>query len=178
MEDENRKFMDAPKKPEVWLRGPVPGISPLLQPAAHALLQSKEEVYRYTEAFPETLLWEKPSGSACVGFHLQHITGVLDRMLTYAEGKPLSEEQFDFLRREGKPDEGRKLANLTTDFSNKVDEALEIFKATPEGILTEKRKVGRKKLPSSVLGLYFHAAEHSQRHVGQMLVTISVLRND
>ncbi|MDT0689146.1 DinB family protein [Salegentibacter sp. F188] len=170
--------MDASKKPEVWLRGPVSGIPVLLQPAAHALLQSREEVFNYTEAFPEVLLWDKPAGRASVGFHLQHITGVLDRMLTYAEGKPLSEEQFEFLRREGKPTEDRKLANLTTDFSKKVDEALEIFKAIQDEILTQKRTVGRKKLPSTVLGLYFHAAEHSQRHIGQMLVTISVLKTD
>ncbi|MDT0685076.1 DinB family protein [Autumnicola psychrophila] len=168
--------MDASKKPEVWLRGPVPGIPALLQPAAHALLQSKEEVFKYTKGFSEDLLLEKPAGRASVGFHLQHITGVLDRMLTYAEGKLLSEDQFEFLGREGEPTENRNLANLTTDFANKVDEALEVFKATPEAILTEKRTVGRKKLPSTVLGLYFHAAEHSQRHVGQMLVTISVLK--
>jgi uncharacterized damage-inducible protein DinB len=168
--------METSKKPEVWLRGSVPGIPALLQPAAHALLQSKEEVFKYTEAFPEALIWEKPAGRASVGFHLQHITGVLDRMLTYAEGNSLSEEQFAFLHREGEPTEDRKLANLTTDFSKKVDQALEIFKATPEAILTEKRTVGRKKLPSTMLGLYFHAAEHSQRHVGQMLVTISVLK--
>ncbi|MDT0645421.1 DinB family protein [Zunongwangia sp. F260] len=168
--------MDASKKPEVWLRGPVPGIPALLQPAAHALLQSKEEVFKYTEDFSEDLLWEKPAGRASVGFHLQHITGVLDRMLTYAEGKLLSEDQFEFLGSEGEPNENRNLANLTTDFANKVDEALEVLKATPETILPEKRTVGRKKLPSTVLGLYFHAAEHSQRHVGQMLVTISVLK--
>ena len=62
------------------------------------------------------------------------------------------------------------------NFSEKVNEALAIFKSTPEAILTEKRFVGRKQLPSSVIGLYFHAAEHSQRHIGQMLVTISVLK--
>ena len=60
--------------------------------------------------------------------------------------------------------------------SYSAQKALEIFKSTPEAILTEKRFVGRKQLPSSVIGLYFHAAEHSQRHIGQMLVTISVLK--
>ena len=82
--------MSLEKLPEVWLRGPLPEIPLLLQPAAHALLQSKEEVFKYTEDFSEALLWKKPAGRASVGFHLQHITGVLDRMLTYAEGKALS----------------------------------------------------------------------------------------
>ena len=168
--------MSLEKLPEVWLRGPLPEIPLLLQPAAHALLQSKEEVFKYTEDFSEALLWKKPAGRASVGFHLQHITGVLDRMLTYAEGKPLSEKQFEYLRNEGLENSELKIDNLSHNFSEKVNEALAIFKSTPEAILTEKRFVGRKQLPSSVIGLFFHAAEHSQRHIGQMLVTISVLK--
>ena len=168
--------MSLEKLPEVWLRGPLPEIPLLLQPAAHALLQSKEEVFKYTEDFSEALLWKKPAGRASVGFHLQHITGVLDRMLTYAEGKALSEKQFEYLRNEGLENNELKIDNLSHNFSEKVNEALEIFKNRPEAILTEKRFVGRKQLPSSVIGLYFHAAEHSQRHIGQMLVTISVLK--
>ena len=164
-------------KPEVWLRGFIPDVPILLQPAAHALLQSREEIFKYTEDFPEDLLWKKPAGRASVGFHLQHITGVLDRMLTYAEAESLSEKQFEYLRNEGVENTDLKIDNLNHNFSKKVDQALEIFKNTPEAILTEKRSVGRKRLPSSVIGLYFHAAEHSQRHIGQMLVTISVLKN-
>ena len=163
-------------KPEVWLRGLIPDIPIILQPAAHALLQSREEIFKYTEDFPEDLLWKKPAGRASVGFHLQHITGVLDRMLTYAEEESLSEKQFEYLRNEGVENTDLKIDNLNYNFSKKVDQSLEIFKNTPEAILTEKRSVGRKRLPSSVIGLYFHAAEHSQRHIGQMLVTISVLK--
>ncbi|WBL23017.1 DinB family protein [Zunongwangia sp. HRR-M8] len=170
--------MENEKSREVWLRGSLPDIPLLLQPAAHALLQSKEEVFKYTATFPEALLWKKPAGRASVGFHLQHITGVLDRMLTYAEEKSLSETQFEYLRKEGFEGREVKIANLKKAFTEKVDEALQTFKNTPEAILTEKRTVGRKKLPSSVIGLYFHAAEHSQRHIGQMLVTISVLESE
>ncbi|MAG87172.1 MAG: metal-dependent hydrolase [Flavobacteriaceae bacterium] len=165
------------KKPEVWLRGELPGISTLLQPAAHALLQSKEEMFKYTEGFPEFLLWKRPAGRASVGFHLQHITGVLDRMLTYAEEQQLSEKQFEYLRNEGAEIPEIKIDHLTQAFTEKVAQAIDIFKNTAEEKLTQKRTVGRKQLPSSLIGLYFHAAEHSQRHIGQMLVTISVLRN-
>ena len=163
-------------KPEVWLRGPLPDIPDLLQPAAHALLQAKEDVQKYTLGFPEELLWEKPAGRASVGFHLQHLTGVLDRMLTYAEGKALTETQFDYLGNEGNPETNSGIRALVAAFEQKVEEALETFKKTPEVTLTEKRTVGRKKLPSTVLGLLFHAAEHCQRHVGQLLVTISILK--
>jgi hypothetical protein len=34
--------MSAPSRPEVWLRGPLPGIDPVLMPAAHALVQARE----------------------------------------------------------------------------------------------------------------------------------------
>lgn len=168
--------MDAPNNPEVWLRGSLPGISALLQPTAHALLQAKEDVHNYTEDFPEALLWEKPTGRASVGFHLQHLTGVLDRMLTYAEGKALTDAQFNYLKAEGNPETNKGVQHLVEAFDKKVKETLEIFKNTPESVLTEERTVGRKKLPSTVIGLYFHAAEHSQRHVGQLLVTVSVLK--
>lgn len=162
--------------PEFWLRGPVDGISSLLQPAAHALLQSRLELTQYTEGFPDKLLWEKPSGCASVGFHIQHITGVLDRLMTYAKNKSLSEQQFHYLKQEGQPNSNISISNLVSNFDNKVEEALLLFKQIPESELTMTRTVGRNKLPSNVLGLLFHAAEHCQRHIGQMLVTIRVLQ--
>ncbi|MEH6407378.1 MAG: DinB family protein [Leeuwenhoekiella sp.] len=164
-------------QPEVWLRGSLPEIPDLLQPAAHALKQAEEDVYKYTQDFPQDLLWSKPAGRASVGFHLNHLSGVLDRMLTYAEGKELNENQFVFLKNEENPANSKTVDELVANFSIKVNEAIIQLKNTSVEILTEKRSVGRKKLPSTVIGLLFHAAEHSQRHVGQMLVTISVLKN-
>ena len=69
---------------EVWLRGPLPGINAYLQPAAHALLQAREELNAFMKDFSSDLLWEKPGGVASPGFHLQHLTGVLDRLFTAA----------------------------------------------------------------------------------------------
>src|SRR5690606_25571582 len=169
--------MDKPHpEPEFWLRGPVLGISPFLQPAAHALLQSRLELSQYTNNFPDTQLWERPSGCASVGFHMQHMTGVLDRILTYAQNLSLSEQQFQYLRQEGQANPNISVSDLIGNFDQKVDEALELFKQLPESELTLARPVGRKKLPATVLGLLFHAAEHCQRHIGQMLVTIRVLQ--
>ncbi len=162
--------------PEFWLRGPVEGIPPLLQPAAHALLQSREELKKYTKDFPEEFLWKKPMGRASVGFHMQHLTGVLDRMLTYAKSEPLSKEQFVFLKNEGSSETEKSVSELQCDFENKVSEALEYFKTLHEDQLIEPRTVGRKKLPSTLIGLLIHAAEHSQRHIGQLLVTVSFLK--
>ena len=167
--------MSAPQ--EYWLSGPIPDVPTLLQPSAHALLQSVREVKTYLVDFPEEKLWEKPFGRASVGFHLKHITGVLDRMLTYADQKTLTETQFDFLKNEGNGENAPSSVTLIADFEEKVNQALDYFKNTPEAILSEERFVGRKKLPSTVIGLLFHAAEHSQRHVGQLLVTVSVLKS-
>jgi hypothetical protein len=82
-------IMGKEKLPEVWLRGPVENIPSLLQPVAHALLQAREEVSELLENFPNELLWEKPAGVASTGFHLQHLSGVLDRLFTYARGQPV-----------------------------------------------------------------------------------------
>lgn len=165
-----------PQAPEFWLRGPIDGIPTLLQPAAHALLQSREELGKYTSDFPDSLLWEKPAGCASVGFHMQHITGVVDRMLSYAQEKSLSEQQFQYLRQEGEANSKITVADLVSNFNQKVEEALLFFQQIPENDLPLPRTVGRKKLPSTVLGLLFHAAEHSQRHIGQLLVTVRLLQ--
>lgn len=167
--------MSSPKPPEVWLRGPIPGISPHLQPVAHALLQACEEVTERVQDFPEALLWAKPAGVASVGFHLQHLTGVLDRLFTYAQGRPLSSQQLAALRAEGQPPEtGGSVQELLQAFHRQVDEALEQLRRTDEKTLLEHRGVGRAQLPSTVLGLLVHAAEHITRHTGQLLVTVRI----
>src|SRR5699024_8239166 len=94
------------QKLEVWQRGPLPGIGALLQPVAHALLQAREELSEYMEGFPADLLWLRPAGMASVGFHLQHLSGVLDRVFTYARAESLTQFQFDELAQEGKNTSG------------------------------------------------------------------------
>src|SRR5262245_3728494 len=93
----------ADSRPEVWLRGPVPGVPAALQPVAHALLQAREEVEALMDGFPQHLLWTRPNDVASVGFHLQHLAGVLDRLFTYARGESLNPVQLEALSREGTP---------------------------------------------------------------------------
>jgi len=162
---------------EVWLRGPVPDLHPLLQPVAHALLQAREEIQVILQDFPENLLWERPAGLASPGFHLQHLSGVLDRLFTYARGESLQEAQLLALKKEGKP--GFPIpasAELIQAFNSQVDQSLTQLRTTDITQLTAVRTVGRAQLPSTMLGLYVHAAEHSMRHLGQLLVTARVLR--
>lgn len=162
-------------QPEVWLRGPISGIPPALQPVAHCLLQALEEIKSLIADFPLDLLWRKPAGMASVGFHLQHITGVLDRLFTYAEGQPLSAEQLRYLSSEGKEDLALEVLSLFESLQKKIDQVLATLRQTEPSTLFETREVGRKKLPSSKFGLMFHAAEHTMRHTGQLHVTTKIL---
>jgi uncharacterized damage-inducible protein DinB len=162
--------------PEFWLRGPIEGITPGLQPVAHALLQSRQEVKQALDGFPDELLWVRPAGRASVAFHLQHLTGVCDRLFTYAEGNMLEEEQLVYLKEEGKEREGIDLNNLIDQWSLAVEMALGRLAQWKAEDLLQPREVGRKKLPSTVLGLLFHAAEHSSRHTGQLIVTAAFVK--
>ena len=162
--------------PEAWLAGPVAGVPPLLQPVAHALIQAREEVRRIVWELPDEALWVRPAGLASAGFHLQHLTGIVDRLLTYARGESLSPEQLAALSQEGQPPRppltSRALGRV---FDAQVEAALIQLRATAESELTTPRAVGRASLPSTVIGLLVHAAEHSTRHVGQLLVTARVV---
>lgn len=168
-----RKEVMANDTLEYWMRGPVDGITPLLQPVAHALLQAREEVSALLVGFPEEKLWNKPQGMASVGFHLQHLRGVLDRLFTYARNEQLSDEKLELLRAEGLPS-SQSVAALVDAFNTQVDIALVQLKNTDADALLLPRGIGRKQIPSNVLGLLFHAAEHTMRHTGQLLVTVKM----
>jgi uncharacterized damage-inducible protein DinB len=170
-------------KLEVWLRGPIDAVPGLLQPVAHAILQAREEVNEMMIEFPDELLWEKPAGVASVGFHLQHLSGVLDRLFSYARAEQLTAKQKEYLVMEGKPpvnidiNSGSISESLVSHFNEQVEKSIQELKNTDDKTLLETRGVGRAQIPSSVLGLLFHAAEHTQRHVGQLLVTVKVVKH-
>ncbi|AYB34694.1 DinB family protein [Chryseolinea soli] len=163
--------------PEVWLRGPLPNVPPLLQPIAHALLQATEELRALMSDFPNELLWQRPAGVASVGFHLQHLTGVLDRLFTYAAGKSLDESQLRYLKMEGAETDHLTASFLVDKFRDQVERSIQLLVEMGDQHLTDHRGVGRAGLPSTVIGLLTHAAEHTMRHTGQLLVTVKVLRN-
>lgn len=158
--------------PEVWLRGPVRDVPGLLQPVVHALMQVREEVGRALLPLDAAAIWTRPGRAASVGFHARHLVGALDRLLTYARGEALSPAQLAALRREGEPgdppDTGERLA---ADVSAAIDLAIAQVRATPLATLADARSVGRAQLPTTVLGLLVHAAEHSSRHAGQLVTT-------
>lgn len=164
-------------KPEVWLRGPVEGIPTQLMPVAHSLLQAQEDVNHLLENIDKTKLWESDFGAASVGFHLLHISGSLDRLLSYARAQSLSEEQRQALALEkAGGDTNFDIEHLVEKFNATVAKALQQLKDTSEETILEQRLVGSAKLPSSVLGLLFHSAEHTQRHIGQLATTLKIIK--
>ncbi len=163
-------------QPEVWLRGALTGIPALLQPVAHALLQAKEEIHEMMNDFPVDLLWQRPAGVASPAFHLQHIAGVLNRLFTYAAGRQLTSQQLEYLKAEGVQAEGINIPLLLNKLDEQIHSSIEMLKTIDETRLTEPRGVGRMQLPSTVLGLLFHAAEHTMRHTGQLNITVRILK--
>jgi hypothetical protein len=166
----------ADMQPEAWLRGPVPGVPEPLQPVAHALVQALEDVERLAAGLDAAALWTGPGGAASVGFHLRHMTGSLERLLTYARGEPLSVAQQAALAEEKAPAPDVPAAVLVERLRRTVDAALAQLCATPPVELDEPRPVGRAGLPSTVRGLLHHAAEHTARHAGQISTTVRILR--
>jgi hypothetical protein len=162
-------------QPEMWLRGPVPGVSPRLQPAAHALLQTVEDVEQAVEGLTPDQLWSSPGGAASIGFHVLHLAGATDRLCTYARGEGLSASQKAQLLAEKNPPRA-DIASLLAGLRQAVDCALEQLRATPDATLEEPRAIGRAALPTTVLGLLFHTAEHAQRHAGQVVTTGKIIR--
>jgi len=161
---------------EVWLRGSLEGIAPIFQPVAHALEQAREDVRALAPTVPVETLWGDRGGAATAGFHLLHLVGALDRLLTYARGETLSDAQKAAARAESAAHPEWDGAALADQVSAAVDRALAQVRATDPATAFEARPVGRAGLPSTVLGLVFHAAEHTTRHVGQFVTTVKITR--
>lgn len=161
---------------EWWQRGPVEGVPPLLQPVAHILLQVQESVEEFVAQYPGIDWNARPGGVASPAFHLMHIPGVIDRLFTYARGESLSEEQFAALRREREPLDRDDVPSAVDALGARVEAAVAELRTIDPSTLGDFRAVGRAKLPSTVIGCLVHGAEHAMRHVGQLSVTMRVVR--
>jgi uncharacterized damage-inducible protein DinB len=163
-------------QPEAWLRGPLPGVDPALMPAAHAFVQTLEDVEAAVSDLSPQQLWLRPGGAGSIGFHLMHLSGSTDRLLTYARGESLTDAQKAALGAE-KAASGPDLKTLLSDLRKTFDAALAQIRATPASSVQDARAVGRAALPTTVIGLIFHAAEHAQRHAGQLVTTAKIVRS-
>jgi uncharacterized damage-inducible protein DinB len=159
--------------PEPWLRGTITDVHPVLAQVLYSFQQTREDLEYFTNGLSVDQLWVRPSGLASVGFHARHIAGSIDRLLTYANGEQLTPAQLACLKTEAEPvdDVITWLAGELQKFSHQV-------KSFDPSRFNEERKVGRKGLPTTVGALLVHIAEHTQRHLGQAIVTAKLVKND
>ena len=163
-------------QPEVWQRGPVEGFDPLVMPVVHAFVQVQEDLRALGGTVPPAQAWARPGGVASIAFHIRHIAGATDRLLTYARGETLTDAQKAAMRGEGDEADPRPdLSALVEATVASLDVALGQVKNTTSADLLIDRKLGRAQLPTNVLGLLFHAAEHVTRHAGQAVTTAKIL---
>jgi hypothetical protein len=163
-------------KPEAWLRGNVEGYEPLLMPIVHTLTQAREDIEHLVETVPSTSVWSTPGGAASIGFHVRHLGGALDRLLTYARGEGLTDAQKAASRREETPGTPEpSLQEVAAICYEQIDAALAQLRRTRVDELLTVQAVGRARIPATTLGLLFHAAEHCTRHAGQAITTAKIV---
>ena len=161
--------------PEPWLRGPIPGLSPLIAPILYAFQQAREDLARFTEGLSTEQIWARPHGFGPVGFHLRHIAGSVERLMMLP-GRPAAQtratgrtERGDGAGRHARRIAGRRSAPRWT-------KPRKIVRRIDPATLAEPRGVGRKQLPTTVIGLLTHIAEHTQRHVGKAISAAKLAR--
>lgn len=148
----------------------------MLQPVAHALTDADEDVRKALAGLTAEQIRVRPGKAAPIAFHVRHAVGSLDRLFTYARGDALSPSQLATLAAEKPMDLSADTPEeLTREFSAAIERAMTQLRATRDSDLLVGREVGRAKLPSNTLGLLFHAAEHTARHVGQIVTTAKFL---
>jgi hypothetical protein len=160
--------------PEPWLRGNITGINPVIAQVLYSFQHALEDLEYFTHDLTDEQMWFESEGLAPVGFHIRHIAGSIDRLLTYSRGDQLSATQMAELKSETQA--GATRSQMITEFRTRIGEfESQIRRIDPE-TFSDPRKVGRKELPTTVAGLLVHAAEHTQRHVGQAIIMAKLAR--
>ena len=159
---------------EPWLSGRLAGEHAAIAPLLYSFRQAMEDLEKWTEGLSDEQMWVRPFGLGSVGFQLQHIAGSSERLLTYAQGKALTTEQLAAMKAEGQPTGTRdELLRSVRDTFSRLEQ---LVRGLDTNHLFEARGVGRKQLPTTVIGLLTHTAEHIQRHVGEAIITAKVVR--
>jgi uncharacterized damage-inducible protein DinB len=133
----------------------------------------REDLARYTEGLTTEDVWRHTGALPPLGFHLRHIGHSVDRLVTYLCGDQLSDAQIATLKQEGQP--GATLVELLEEIDEKLSDAERRVRGIEPGMLNQPRYIGKKRLPSTVLGILVHVAEHTQRHLGQAITTAKLV---
>lgn len=159
---------------EPWLRGTHTELPAVIRAVVHALELAREDVEAACAPLSDEEMHLRPGDIAPLAFHLRHMARSLDRLLTYAEDGQLDAAQLTALKTELEP--GAAKADLLGEFRSGIDDAMRRVRALASADLEQPRAVGRKALPTSVGGLLVHCADHTLRHVGQVVTTAKVVR--
>jgi predicted ATPase len=159
---------------EPWMRGPIPGVEPLVMPVFFSFQMVREDLARHAAGLTTEQVWHRVGSLAAVGFHLRHIAGSVDRLATYLMEGSLTEAQLAFLKEEATP--GAGLEELLAGVDRALAAAETKLRTIRPEQIHEARYIGRKRLPTTVLGLLVHIAEHTQRHLGQAITTAKLAR--
>lgn len=156
---------------EPWLRGTIPHSNPVVRALFHSFEQVREDLAKWTAGLTDEQVWSRPHGLTSLGFQLMHIAGSVDRLTTYGEGQSLTAVQLEFLRSE------MTSQRSLDDLLHLVDESLKRAEAWAGTLrnFDEARSIGRQYLPTTTGGLIVHIAEHTQRHLGQAILTCKLL---
>ena len=160
---------------EPWLSGEHQDLDPVLRPIIFCLEQAKQDLCHWTTGISDAQVWTRSYGLAPIGFQLRHIAGSVDRLYSYCQGEKLSEQQTEFLRAEMEP--GASLEDLLKGIETTFGRVELGVRSMDVSTIRDHRGVGRKQLPTTVIGLLIHLAEHTQRHVGQAIVTARILQS-
>jgi uncharacterized damage-inducible protein DinB len=161
-------------KSEPWLRGTLKEVTAVHRAVLHAFELAEEDITRWCGELGVEEWNARPGGVACVAFHVRHIAGSVDRLLTYAEGRTLSEKQMSELKTE--KGACTSTEKELTELRGALEKAASRVRVLAGEDLEAPRTVGRELLPTSLGGLLVHVAEHTQRHVGQAITTAKVVR--
>jgi uncharacterized damage-inducible protein DinB len=159
--------------PEPWLRGTLSDVPVVQRALLHSLQMAQEDTARWCRDLDDRELHARPFNLPSVAFQLRHIARSLDRFCTYAEGAPLTPEQFAALA--GEMDSEGTRDSIFSEMEESLDKTRQRLEAIVRQRLDLPVSIGRKALPTNLTGLLIHAAEHTQRHVGQAITTAKLI---
>jgi len=165
--------MSQSELPEPWLRDTLQEVPAVQRAVLHALELAKEDLKQWCGDLSDEQMNERPSGLPPVAFHLRHIARSLDRLLTCAEGRALTEQQLAIKNAELDP--GATRDELFLELNLALAESVRRVQAFEVSALEQVRHVGKKRLPTTLAGLLVHVADHTQRHVGQAITTAKII---
>ena len=160
-------------RPEPWLRGTLREVPPVARSVLHALELAQEDLHKWCDTLTHEEIHTQAHGLASVAFQLRHIARSIDRLLTYAEGGTLSETQMQALQNEKLP--GARTEEILAEMDAAIALAGLRVRALASLDPVLPRTVGKIQLPTTLGGLLVHVADHTQRHVGQAIVTAKLV---